>query len=40
MIESMRDRYTVKELCDALEVSASGYYKSRLEHSHQELDTY
>ena len=29
MIESMRDRYTVKELCDALEVSASGYYKSR-----------
>jgi putative transposase len=25
----MRDRYTVKELCDALEVSASGYYKSR-----------
>jgi len=28
MIEEMRDYYTVTELCDALEVSRSGYYKS------------
>ena len=24
----MRDRYTITELCDALNVSRSGYYKS------------
>ncbi len=28
LIEKMRDRYPVMELCDALEVSRSGYYKS------------
>lgn len=28
MIETMRDYYSVTELCDALEVSRSGYYKS------------
>lgn len=28
MIEQMRDHYTVSELCEALEVSRSGYYKS------------
>jgi transposase InsO family protein len=28
MIEEMRENYTVTELCDALEVSRSGYYKS------------
>ena len=28
MIETMRDHYTVAELCDAFEVSRSGYYKN------------
>lgn len=27
MIETMGDHYTVTELCDAFEVSRSGYYK-------------
>lgn len=29
MIEEMRDHYSVTELCEALEVSRAGYYKSK-----------